>query len=412
MSMANARGAVPIEATLAFSEVGLRTWEVIVVGAGPAGSLAARALAQAGAPVLLVDRAAFPRRKVCGSCLNLRTLAVLHAAGLGDLVARLGAVPLGALHLAAQGHLAAVPLPGGVSLSRTAFDAALAAEAVCAGVRFLPETEARLGECSATARGVNLRQNDRTVSVRARVILAADGLGGRLLSREPDSSLIIQSGSRLGAGTVVEEAPAGYASGTIFMACGNTGYVGLVRLEDGSLNVAAALNPDAVRRAGGVGQAAESILEEAGLPSVPRLAAQAWHGTPLLTRRVTLPAAPRVFAVGDAAGYVEPFTGDGIASALESAARVVPLARRGCASWQPGLMREWAMLHRRMVVRRQWLCRVVARALRSPVLVRAALTVLSRAPAVATPFVGYLNQAPAASAAPESSSGCWFLERA
>ena len=55
--------------TLDFAGAVDQLWDVVVVGAGPTGSLAARQLARAGADVLLVDRLSFPRWKVCGCCL-------------------------------------------------------------------------------------------------------------------------------------------------------------------------------------------------------------------------------------------------------------------------------------------------------------------------------------------------------
>lgn len=69
-------------------------WDVIVVGAGPAGALAARQLATQQLKVLLVEKQAFPRWKVCGSCLNGHALKSLESAGLGDLPAQLGASSL------------------------------------------------------------------------------------------------------------------------------------------------------------------------------------------------------------------------------------------------------------------------------------------------------------------------------
>ena len=98
-----------------------RLWDAAVVGAGPAGAMAARELARRGAAVLLVDRARFPRYKVCGGCLNPRAVRVLQRAGLGELVGRLGAVPLTTLRLAARGAHADIPLPPGAGLSREGF---------------------------------------------------------------------------------------------------------------------------------------------------------------------------------------------------------------------------------------------------------------------------------------------------
>src|ERR1019366_8245574 len=101
-------------------EAGARSWDVVVVGAGPAGSLAARELARRGAAVLLLDKAHFPRAKVCGGCLTLKALATLTAVGLGTLADGCGAIPLASLSLAVARAQARVSLPG-KALSREAF---------------------------------------------------------------------------------------------------------------------------------------------------------------------------------------------------------------------------------------------------------------------------------------------------
>jgi len=95
--------------------------------------------------------------------------------------------------------------------------------------------------------------------------------------------------------------------------------------------------------------------------------------------------------LGDAAGYVEPFTGEGIAWALATGAAVAPLAARAPAGWQPALARQWADVHRRIVGRR-FLCRATAAILRRPRLVRLAIRLLALAPALAAPIVGLLNR--------------------
>ena len=69
----NARSCnMTIGPTLSLADASARTWDAVVVGAGPAGAVAARELARRGTTVLLVDRASFPRNKVCGACLNVR----------------------------------------------------------------------------------------------------------------------------------------------------------------------------------------------------------------------------------------------------------------------------------------------------------------------------------------------------
>src|SRR5205809_3229 len=108
-----------IAATLSLAAAGARLWDALVVGAGPAGALAARQLARQGLAVLLVDRAVFPRWKVCGACLNGWALRTLAAAGLDRLVPAHGGIPLTGLQLAAWGRPALVPLAGPAALSRT-----------------------------------------------------------------------------------------------------------------------------------------------------------------------------------------------------------------------------------------------------------------------------------------------------
>jgi 2-polyprenyl-6-methoxyphenol hydroxylase-like FAD-dependent oxidoreductase len=197
-----------------------------------------------------------------------------------------------------------------------------------------------------------------------------------------------EAGARVGAGTLVEQAPASYSPGTIFLACGRDGYVGLTRVEDGRLDVAAAFDTVAVRQAGGPGLLAARILRDVGWPAVERLEAFPWRGTLPLTRRARRLAGERLFVVGDAAGYVEPFTGEGMAWALAAAVAVAPLA---AAPWRPELAGRWAQTHRRVVGRRQRICRVVAQGLRHPGLVRTALALLARWPALAGPLVRHLN---------------------
>jgi flavin-dependent dehydrogenase len=99
----------------------------------------------------------------------------------------------------------------------------------------------------------------------------------------------------------------------------------------------------------------------------------------------------RVFRIGDAAGYIEPFTGEGMAWALAAAVAVVPLAERAAVAWQPSLEREWEQTYRRVVGRRQWTCHAAAAVLRRPWLTRACVGVLSCWPRLAGPVIYHLN---------------------
>jgi flavin-dependent dehydrogenase len=386
-----------LAATVTLAEAAERTWGAVVVGAGPAGAAAARELARRSVAVLLVDRAAFPRWKVCGCCLNGRAAAVLRAVGLGALPQQCGAVPLENMQLAAGGRSARVPLSDGAAVSREAFDAALVAAAVAAGAAFLPETRAVLLDGHPTrgirdaARPVQLQQGDQRIATSARVVVAADGLGGSLLARAGETAPA-ETGARIGAGTVTTQAPDFYQPGVVYMACGAGGYTGMVRLEDGRLDVAAAFDAAWVRAAGGPGRAADRMVREAGWPPPGRLDETPWRGTPALTRRPHRVAAERLFVVGDAAGYVEPFTGEGMAWALASGAAVAPLAACAVEQWRPELAQQWADLHRRIVGRRQGVCRAAAAVLRRPWLTRLVVRLLGHAPALAGPVIRRLNR--------------------
>ncbi len=382
-----------IAATVNLVEAGAQSWDVIVVGAGPAGSLTARELARHGAEVLLVDKAHFPRAKVCGGCLNQQALATLSAVGLGGLVERCGAVPLSSLELAVSGSRARVSLSG-KALSREVFDAALVQVAIDAGVRFLPETHANLASVRGPTRTLLFKSKGQESLARSRVVVGADGLGGRLLAGQADVRAIVSAGSRLGAGVVAEENSAAFAAGTVYMACGQGGYVGLVRIEDGRLNIAAALDAVFVKQVRGLGHAAAAILREAGFSSVDRLASLGWHGTPLLTQHASRPATEQVFLLGDAASYVEPFSGEGMAWAMKSAVAVVPFALRACQNWHPSLVRQWSMHYRQTILKRQRVCRAAAKILRQPQLAHLIVGVLTHLPVLAAPIVRYVNHAP------------------
>lgn len=377
-----------IPPTLTLTQITARTWPALIVGAGPAGALLAGLLAQHGVAVLLVDRAAFPRHKVCGACLNQRALAALAAAGLPDLPRRLGACPLTSLHLAGAGRAVRLRLPGGAALSREALDAALITAAVSRGADFLPATTAALGHEAAESRTVILRGAAGDIVVNANVVFAADGLAGGLLARAGAPS-VPAHGARLGAGVVVRDGAELFAAGTIWMAWGRAGYVGAVRLEDGRLDLACALDADEVRHAGPA-KVAIRTLTEAALPVPPRLDRAAWRGTPPLTRQPRRVAGHRLFALGDAAGYVEPFTGEGMAWAMSSAVALTPLALRAIHAWRPDLIRHWSALHRRTV--RPLACRLVAAALRRPWLAGAVIALLKAVPGLARPVVAHLNR--------------------
>ena len=136
----------------------------------------------------------------------------------------------------------------------------------------------------------------------------------------------------------------------------------------------------------------EEVLRSSGLPIPAALAEAKWHGTARLTQRRQRAYGDRYLVVGDAAGYVEPFTGEGMAWALASGMAVAPLVLESLAT---GTLRTGPVWERRLqnlIGGRMRFCRLVSRFLRYPTLVHVAVRLLSCAPSLARPMVRSLNR--------------------
>lgn len=389
-------------------------WDAIVIGAGPAGTVAARQLALNGRRVLLLDKKRFPRRKVCGACLNHSAVTLLEQIGLGDVVRECRGPEIQRFDLRAASRRLSLPLPTGRAISRAVLDQRLVEAAIRTGVTFQdgvvatvsnPMNDRRIVEWKSLTdivRDPPDRASDRLAdeptqpdarafrhlnSATAKVVLAADGLGHPSLCGLADVRERVAKHSRLGAGCEVTEFPAEYVPGVIHMAVGCGGYVGLVRVESGALNIAAAFDARLVRDAGGPARAAAIVLAQAGFPAIPAMAEAEWLGTPTLTRSTTPVAAERLFVLGDAAGYVEPFTGEGIGWALASSVALAPIADQACEGWQTSFVKAWSREHARIVRRRQRACRMLAAILKSPTGVRLAMFLLPKMPSLLRPIV-------------------------
>ncbi len=376
-----------ILATLDAAEISTRRWDLLVAGAGPAGSLLAHRAAADGLAVLLVDRQSFPRDKVCGGCLSVRTLEELHRAGLGAIVDSFGAPSLRRLRLGGGGRAADLSLPGGIAVSRRALDAALVEAAIGAGAHFLPRHAVAIGPVCGDTRKIELVSKTSRHMAQARIVADASGLGSKLVSA---ATVRRSQRHRIGCNAVVEAANEAYRAGTIYMAVGRNGYVGATRLEDGRLNVAAALDQRAMRDHG-PGALVDEVLREVGFGPIGGATAASWSGTPVLSQQPRRRAGVRVFSVGDAAGYVEPFTGEGVGWALRSAVLLAPIVSRAVSSWSEDLMAVWSETYNTELARSQRACRGLAWLLRRPLAVRCAVSVLERRPALAASFVRHLH---------------------
>jgi flavin-dependent dehydrogenase len=371
-------------------------WDVAVVGAGPAGAMTAYELSRTGCSVVLMDREAFPRWKVCGACISPGAQEVLREAGLGGLFAGLGGSPLEHLEVRGWNQRARIALKGSVALSRAALDSALAEAAAEQGATFVQGVRVRWGPPHPDYALLKAQRADGPVDIRARVVVAADGVRSGLLAQAglqgPNEGLTGKT--RVGLGAVFNSSESEYSSGTIHMAVGDAGYVGLVRTEDGSLDVAAAVDPEFLRTSSSPGEAVNNLLCKASFSPLFGNPSDGWKGTRLLCHRPRHLGAVRLFAVGDAAGYVEPFTGEGICWALAGARALAPIVARAVQKWHAGFLGEWSDTYGLTVAPSQRLCSATAWTLRRPALSRVAVGVLGRFPWMAAPLVGRAATAP------------------
>ena len=299
--------------------------DVLVIGAGPAGSALAAALARGGASVLLVEAGAHPRPKTCAEYASPRIVEELTRIGLADGWTD-AAVPLRGMDLHAGGRSMPIRYAdrnGGREawgVDRRKFDARLAAHAAGSGALLRDRTRLTdLVHERGRVRGARLHdlRTGRDEAVSARWIVGADGARSSV-SRLLEVDRPVRFPRRLG----LVAHYAGVQGLTVHgeMHVGPGYYVGLAPTPGGELNVGMALP-----MRDGVGSARERF--DAAIASMPAVARRLMESEPLtpirgaapIGHRVSSPAGDGWLLVGDAAGFVDPFTGEGIHRALRSA---------------------------------------------------------------------------------------------
>jgi flavin-dependent dehydrogenase len=326
-------------------------YDVAIVGGGPSGSACAITCAQAGRPALLLERAVFPREKVCGDCLNPSCWPILERLGVADRVlaqphSRFSEIVFAGARGASISCALTDSPRGEIAIPRSVLDSILLDRAREAGV------DAREGVAvTAIAPGWEIATSAETF--HARVLVAADGRNStvaRLLGLLPAAKK-----DRVGAQTHLP-LPAGFGE-KVQMHFLPHGYCGTASVGGGLMNLCLVARP-------------------ARLPSLKLWAAgefqippdQPWRTITPLEREAVHPAHENLLLIGDAARVVEPFTGEGIYYALASGM----LAASHIAS---GDLSAYAPAHARLYRGRLWVNQLAKAAVLHPSLASFALAI-------------------------------------
>jgi flavin-dependent dehydrogenase len=314
--------------------------QAIVIGAGPAGSAAAIALARAGAKILLLERARETGDALCGGFLSWRSLARLDRLGIdrtllgGQQVARVR------LFSGRRSSETALPAPA-MGVSRRRLDGALQAAAESAGASL------ERGVHATAIDGRNVQTRDGAVLLASALFLGAGKHGFRGFPRAPAPWQQRDPVMGLRLRLPPHAALARLVGDAVELHLFDRGYAGLVRQEDGSAKLCLATHKSRLDEVGGDPGALLRLLGDTHPQLGERLAyadgscgvdaighvPYGWH---------THDTASGLFRLGDQAGVIPSLAGEGMGLAFASADAAVAAWRRGGADAAPAFQREFA----------------------------------------------------------------------
>ncbi|MGQ0537894.1 MAG: NAD(P)/FAD-dependent oxidoreductase [Gemmatimonadaceae bacterium] len=374
--------------------------DVLVVGGGPAGAATAAFLAGAGVQVTLLDRARFPRPKPCAEFLSPQSARLLDSLGVLPAVAGRAAQLVGMQVRPSRGativgEYAAVrrfrpASPHGFALPRRELDELLLRRAAALGAHVIEGERVLDLVCNGSAVcGVRSLGSDGVECVRrSRLVVGADGLRS-IVARRAGLARTLRWPARLALVTHYSDVAGVGAHGEMLVE--EDGYLGLAAIGGGLVNVA--LVVDAARGRAMRGAAADFLTQ--WIARHPAIAARfqlARRRTPVLATGPFASRATRSWThglalVGDAADFFDPFTGEGIYSALLGAEALAQYARRALAGDAQALQ-SYDRWRRREFSGKWRLERIVALAVSHPRLMAIAARGFSRRPELAHLLVG------------------------
>jgi geranylgeranyl reductase family protein len=339
-------------------------WDAVVVGAGPAGATTALLLARGGASVLLVDRARFPRDKACSEYLSPATTEILERLD-GDVLAEVESAAHAKLYgmkvvapggAAMCGRFRGGSRPYSFALPRTTFDTILLAAAERAGAQVSEgtTTEDLVWDRGAVAGVVIRSRNGQRATCNARVVVGADGLRSVVARRLG----LVRSSPPRRVAFAAHVADVAGIDGVGELHVSERGYVGLGPVGGGVTTVSLVLPLATVRRErrdfrGNFFAELERFPGLAGRFDPRRLVRDVLATGPFAqwSRTAAAPGGGALL-VGDAADFFDPFTGQGIYSAMRgaelAAACLIPaLARGGDEPIPPAALRPYLLARRR-----------------------------------------------------------------
>lgn len=324
--------------------------DVAIVGAGPGGSATAHFLAQRGLDVLLLDRSDFPRDKTCGDGLTPRALRVLDAMGILGQVSQRG-YPIGGYEVVApNGKTTTARItsqPAALVVPRLTLDELILRTAIASGARFEPRVTVTRIEPSRS----NVTVHADAHTFQARTCVIASGAATSVLTRS--GILAGQPRAMLAARAYVEHATAADTFQLLFGGVPQPGYGWIFPVDASTANVGVGFLPR------GKHTTASQVYARWAHGRFGRQSGPL-RGYPIRVDFLRAPTvAERTLLVGEAAGLVNPLTGEGIDYALESghiAAQHI-LAERPPRAYHEALHERFGKVFRFSEQVRDWYCK-------------------------------------------------------